>query len=342
MLLFTKDLSRNLQQNDPDVNYATFDPRVGAVGRPNVHINDMWGQPGVYLRTNSQGFRNSEDFAARRPRDRLRVICSGDSYTMGQGVSNDDAWCAKLTTIDPRLETVNMGQSGYGLDNAYLRFRHYGRPLQHDVHLFAFITADLYRMQEPWTWPWQRSLLQVRDDRLVIPEQIDCFPCRHSWAPALLVALRGLRAAEVFDRLGRRSGLMRAVNQDSIIAVLAGHVIEDLAAMAAADSSSLVLLHLPALGDAGSDRAAKWQRWLGRTAANHNIPYINLIQDLQQLDPQTLDGFFLAAKVDRGRHYTAAGHTWVAEQVYGSLINMPTVARRVLDLEPQGIETGGR
>ena len=45
-----------------EASYSRYDETLGWVSRPNVMLPDMYG-PGVYLRTNSQGFRNDRDFA---------------------------------------------------------------------------------------------------------------------------------------------------------------------------------------------------------------------------------------------------------------------------------------
>jgi len=97
--------------------HTKYDPDLGWVNEPSVHIPNMYGQ-GVYLKTNSQGFRSNHDFDTVVPNGKYRIICSGDSFTLGYGVDNDHTWRQVLTSLDPRLETVNMGQGGYGVDQA--------------------------------------------------------------------------------------------------------------------------------------------------------------------------------------------------------------------------------
>jgi len=43
--------------------HTKYDPDLGWVNEPDVYIPDMYG-PGVYLRTNAQGFRNNHDITA--------------------------------------------------------------------------------------------------------------------------------------------------------------------------------------------------------------------------------------------------------------------------------------
>ena len=50
-------------------------------------------------------------------------------------------------SLDPRLETLNMGQGGYGVDQAYLWYKRDAAKFEHQVHLLAFITDDFVRMQ---------------------------------------------------------------------------------------------------------------------------------------------------------------------------------------------------
>jgi hypothetical protein len=47
------------------------------VGIPNLDLPNMY-EPGVYLRTNRQGFRGSRNFTAGVPPGKRRVICSED------------------------------------------------------------------------------------------------------------------------------------------------------------------------------------------------------------------------------------------------------------------------
>ena len=94
---------------------STYDADLGWVNRPNIHIADMYG-PGVYVRTNSHGFRNDRDFDRIVAEGQLRFICSGDSFTFGAGVDNDDTWCQLFGSLDPRFETLE-----YGADRIWVR-----------------------------------------------------------------------------------------------------------------------------------------------------------------------------------------------------------------------------
>ena len=102
--------------------YSRYDPELGWVALPNVALPDMWG-PGIGLYTDSNGFRGRTETPVAPPADKVRVMCSGDSFTFGSGVADEATWCAQLAARDPRIEAINLGQGGYGVDQAFLRFR---------------------------------------------------------------------------------------------------------------------------------------------------------------------------------------------------------------------------
>jgi len=99
-----------------------YHPELGWVSVPNYYDQNYFA-PNIYLRTNSRGFRANEEFTERVPPGKLRIICSGGSFTFGEGVSNDRTWCQDLETIDDRFQTANMSESGYGVDQMYLRYK---------------------------------------------------------------------------------------------------------------------------------------------------------------------------------------------------------------------------
>ena len=326
MLVVGRRVSRWAAVSAEASRWLEHHPRIGAVPRANVYEPNMYG-PGVYLRTNAQGFRNERDFSAAVPEGRRRLVCSGDSYTLGQEVSNHEAWCERLATFDAALETVNLGVSGYGWDQAFLRYQHQGASVAHDLHLFAFITDDLYRMRRRgWVWPWEKPLLTVREGTLVVPEVVPCVPCAHPLLPAIAVGLSQLRSVELMAGLGRRLGLGHRADPEPELRELADRTIRALAA----GSVPLVLVHLPVVEDYSDDVTGPWREYLRGAAAREKALYIDLIEPLRQLPPDSIPIVFLPAQSDPGRHYTAAGHEWVARQLYARL------ADHLRRITPQG------
>ena len=170
--------------------YTAYDRDLGWVNLPNVYLPNMYG-PGKYLRTNSQRFRNNEDFTQQVPPGKTRIICSGDSFTLGFGVDNDHTWPQLLATRAPNIETVNMGQGGYGADQAYLWYKRDGAPLDHNIQILALISPDFYRMQHSSFNGYGKPMLAVENDHLVttnvpVPRSMEV------WSPKLVRAASAL------------------------------------------------------------------------------------------------------------------------------------------------------
>lgn len=141
------------------------DELLGWGNMPNVVIPNMYG-PGVYLRTNSQGLRADQDFAPRPPPGKIRVVCSGESTTMGYGVANGSGWCESLNSLDRRIEPVNMGQIHYGLDQMYLWYLRDGVALNADIHIVALLNIDISRMGYESIFGMPKPVLELRDGQL--------------------------------------------------------------------------------------------------------------------------------------------------------------------------------
>jgi hypothetical protein len=110
-----------------------------------VLIKDYYA-PGIDVRINGQGFRDDGDIDVDMPSGTFRLLCLGDSFTFGNGVKAEDTWCARLSRLLPKVQTVNMGVGGYGLDQTYLHYKRDGVRLKHDFILVAVIADDLRRM----------------------------------------------------------------------------------------------------------------------------------------------------------------------------------------------------
>ena len=143
-----------------------YDEYLGWVGIPRTYIPDMYGS-GKYVRTNARGFRNDDETEVRMPKGKLRIICSGNSFTYGLGVANNRTWCHRISELNNRFETVNMGQPGYGVDQMFLRYVRDGIVLEHSIHIFAFIQHDLDRMAFRSTVGYGKPVLRLDHEVLV-------------------------------------------------------------------------------------------------------------------------------------------------------------------------------
>ncbi|MCB1152511.1 MAG: SGNH/GDSL hydrolase family protein [Deltaproteobacteria bacterium] len=78
----------------------------------------MHDAPPTLVRTNAEGYRSSEDYAALKPGDGIRYLVFGDSYAFGSGVAENETLAADLKAliapfVDRPLEVWNMGIPGF-------------------------------------------------------------------------------------------------------------------------------------------------------------------------------------------------------------------------------------
>lgn len=328
--------------------YTEYDRDLGWVSLPNVYLPNMYG-PGKYLRTNSQRFRNNADFAAIVPPGKTRIICSGDSFTFGFGVDNNHTWPQLLATRAPNIETVNMGQGGYGADQAYLWYKRDAAALDHGIQIFAVILPDLYRMQHSAFNGYGKPVLALENDHLVTTN----VPVPRSLAvrsPRLLrvqTAVFNLSITRLLRRMLRLDTVgvtqtQKERNQET--AALLWPMLDDLRETNRARNSVLVLAYLPTREEYGVDLGMPWRKFLAGYAQQNGLVYLDLADDFRRLPPGDLDKLFIGTGVlnfpGAAGHYTEAGNAFVADVIYRGLLTNPETAAKLHE-EPANAAPSG-
>jgi len=127
--------------------HARHDPDLGWAHQPGKQIVDFYG-PGRTIKINRQGLRGDEVYSPQVPPDRFRVICLGDSFTLGYGVDDAATYPAQLEAVNPAVQAVNMGQGGYSIGQCYLWYQRDGGRLQAHALVAAFVLDDIWRMTD--------------------------------------------------------------------------------------------------------------------------------------------------------------------------------------------------
>ncbi|MEM1171303.1 MAG: hypothetical protein AAGJ08_20030 [Cyanobacteria bacterium P01_H01_bin.35] len=305
-----------------EIRHTQYDRLLGWINIPNIDIPNLYGE-GIYFKTNSQSFRNNEDFTINIPPNKVRIICSGDSFTMGWGVSNDQTWCQLLTSINQRLQTINMAQGGYGVDQAYLWYKRDGSKFEHNIQIFAFITDDFVRMQRAKSLGYGKPLLSLENGELVNHN----FPVpRGSFLVPKITEgsryIQELRFVSFWQTLFPRKleTDRQYVAQTPAIAI---KIFEELAEINRDKNSKLVVVYLPIRSDYYGNESDSWRKYLQVELEKRNIIYLDLIAEFRKIMPnEKVETVFLGGN----GHYSVFGNEFFANVLYEKLLSLPEVA----------------
>jgi hypothetical protein len=297
----------------PEHGHAEHDALLGWVNRPDVHLPDFYG-PGLEVRINSQRFRSSLDFTHVVPSGKRRIICSGDSFTFGYGVGNNQTWCQRLEAIGPSLETINMGLGGYGVDQAYLWYMRDGAQFDHQLHLFALLTDDFRRMRSDRFMGYGKPLLIVQQDSLAVANlpvprtsRFAHWRALHGETIARLNVVRLLRKLFRLDIASVTAD--RDERGDPHLRDIVARVFADLRRVNDAKRSRLVLVYLPGAWDyRPSPETDAWRRFVQEEALRQGIIFFDLVQEIREVPSDEIDHLF-----GPHAHFSLAGNVWVAE-----------------------------
>jgi len=319
--------------------HTGYDAELGWVNIPNTHIADMYG-PGRSVSINGQGFRSTADFSAAVPPGKVRAVCVGDSFTFGFGVDDEQTWCRRMETLDSRLQTVNMGQGGYGIDQAYLWYKRDGGQIEHNLVLFGFINTDFERMQHDSFLGYGKPVLTVENDKLVVSNvPVPRRPFALPWTtPAYQAAFNQLRSVQwlrnTFFPVETPTSGAQAGNSEETLRQVSGKIVTDLQRVAAERNSRLALVYLPTFADYRPNPQTDSRRRFAREgAADLGIPFIDLVEDFRTL-PETDIGrlFIQPGEVDfpaAAGHYSAAGNEYIARQLLKHMQADPQLAQQL-------------
>ncbi|MDM8531233.1 SGNH/GDSL hydrolase family protein [Anaerolineales bacterium HSG25] len=121
-----------------------YDPDLGWAPRPNSQSkNELY-------RYNSMGIRSMPlEYSITPQPDVLRIALFGDSYTHGDDVTFENSWGYylenNLKKNGIQAEVINFGVSGYGMDQAFLRWRKLGQKYSPDIVILGFDAENVNR-----------------------------------------------------------------------------------------------------------------------------------------------------------------------------------------------------
>jgi len=309
---------------------TAYDSEFGWVAKKSFSSPDFYG-PGVGLHTNSRGFRGLMPTPDGVPNGKLRLVCSGDSFTLGWGVADDETWCAQLAS--EQMDVVNMGQGGYGIDQAYLWYRRDGLTLDHDIHILAFVTHDFARMAMDRFLGYAKPRLVVDADSLRLVGVPVPRRDRARFTRRFSRAVDGLRTAQLVSGLTPRAGNDEAGDSRpdaSSTSDVFARLVAQLHRINSAKHSRLVLVYLPGVGDFTNDASLLWRNQTRRIADSLGVPLIDLIPELRKLAKRDVQNMYFNARdelrfVGATGHFNAAGNRWAADVIRAHLDSLGAI-----------------
>ena len=212
-----------------------------------------------------------------------------------------------------------MGEGGYGIDQAYLWYKRDGMHFDHDIHLFAFITDDFYRMRYNHFLGYGKPVLDLTDDRVVVRNVP--VPKSPYWIPRLadrlrLVEFRSCKLlTDLYQKTPRGKGQNHKLGAEQIKQV-ALRIFNDLEAVDSGKNSTLVLVYLPIKRDYLEDESDSWRAWLRHESSRRRIELIDLVEEIRTVGPSEFVTMFL-----KDGHYTVAGNRFIASRLYEKLLS---------------------
>ncbi|HBG60767.1 MAG: hypothetical protein A2Y03_04525 [Omnitrophica WOR_2 bacterium GWF2_38_59] len=135
-------LSRRQEQYIKDmlldkIKYLNYDKDLGW----NLKAHGKSGK----FKANGQSIRAYKEYSQLPKEGILRIAAFGDSFAHCDEVANNETWQHFMEKKSPDMEVLNFGVSGYGLDQAYLRYLKEGRKFHPHIVFICFMQNDYFR-----------------------------------------------------------------------------------------------------------------------------------------------------------------------------------------------------
>ncbi len=137
-----------LMGRGPQATINQFDPITGWSKRPGAVSTRKTPEFNVRYEINALGLRDSDTTSYARPEGTCRVLCLGDSFTLGYTVNEHDLFVEQLggawRSEGRRVDVVNAGTEGWSTDQEVAWFLSEGVKYKPDLVLIFPYENDLY------------------------------------------------------------------------------------------------------------------------------------------------------------------------------------------------------
>ena len=136
-------IRRHAARESPPYGFDIHHPTRGWALRP--RLRNVPAFQGKILNTNSRGLRGTSEHSIRAAPGKSRILLLGDSFSFGEEVSDWETAAARLETLLPDTEVLNLGVHGYGLDQMLIYYQEEGSGYHPDRVILGFVYEDIHR-----------------------------------------------------------------------------------------------------------------------------------------------------------------------------------------------------
>jgi hypothetical protein len=289
---------------DPELGWTTLENAVQEGERARCVVTT--GPDGVRL-------AHREPPASSEP---YRICFLGDSFVFGYLVGDRETLPARIEQLEPRIEAVNLGVNGHGLDQCWLHWKAIEARWDCDMVAVGLIAHDLYRMRLEVFSGLEKPVLEWNAGELVatgypladrtggpVRGEIAGFFDRLCVGRATRTLTRVLRIALPPANLADRPA---ADAVDPACGEVARAVLRAFHASAEARGRAFAVFYMPRGGQLASEPTVA-ARWLDRVTREEAIPYCDLSSAFLELAPDKVGRHFT-----RDTHFTARGQALAA------------------------------
>lgn len=189
LALFVFEIGLRVIGFAPPKSINEFDSKLGWAKEPGAKIRKKTKEYDVVLAINQLGLREDPMSSPAKPAGTYRVVCLGDSFTLGYTVERRDLFVDQLEhrwqAEGRQVDVINAGTEGYSTDQEVVWLLENGAAYQPDLVLLFPYENDIY-------WNGQSSYLRfpkprfLEDGRLEDRPLVD--PGREPWWKSLALA----------------------------------------------------------------------------------------------------------------------------------------------------------
>jgi hypothetical protein len=124
----------------------SYHPVIGYRFIPGIRARVRHESGGYNVRCNRAGFRCEHEVTPKPKEGVFRVLLFGDSFTAGDGVSNQHRFGDVLEQKISGIEVLNFGLPGSGTDQQYLAFEEYAKGIEYHLLLICPFVENIERI----------------------------------------------------------------------------------------------------------------------------------------------------------------------------------------------------